>query len=144
MTDSVDRLYKAILAAKELDPGVSRTARLLQRGPSKMAKKLAEEAIEVVIDAMNGDREALARESADLIYNLTVIWAASGLRPQDVWAEMDRRERMLGIAEKLPKSRVTAKPAPAKSVTAVAKPTAAMAVRRPVIALDSRRPPKRR
>ncbi len=37
-----------------------------------MAKKLAEEAIEVVIDAMNGDSEALTRESADLIYNLTV------------------------------------------------------------------------
>lgn len=144
MTDSVDRLYRAILAAKELDPGVSRTARLLQRGHSKMAKKLAEEAIEVVIDAMNGDREALARESADLIYNLTVIWAASGLRPQDVWAEMDRRERMLGIAEKLPKSRGTAKSASAKSVTAAAKPAAALAGRRPVIALDSRRPPKRR
>ena len=56
MTDSVDRLYKAIVAAKELDPGVSRTARLLQRGQAKMAKKLAEEAIEVVIDAMKGDR----------------------------------------------------------------------------------------
>jgi phosphoribosyl-ATP pyrophosphohydrolase len=143
MTDSVDRLYKAIIAAKELDPGVSRTARLLQRGHAKMAKKLAEEAIEVVIDAMTGDREALARESADLIYNLTVIWAASGLRPEDVWAEMDRRERMLGIAEKLPKSRVTAKLTPAKTV-GVAKPAAAMAVRRPVIALDTRRAPKRR
>ena len=145
MTDSVDRLYKAILAAKELDPGVSRTARLFQRGHAKMAKKLAEEAIEVVIDAMNGDREAVARESADLIYNLAVIWAATGLRPQDIWAEMDRREQMLGIAEKMPKSRATPKPARAsKPVTAVAKPAAAMAVRRPVIALDSRRPPKRR
>lgn len=144
MTDSVDRLYKAILAAKQLDPGVSRTARLLQRGHAKMAKKLAEEAIEVVIDAMNGDREALARESADLIYNLTVIWAASGLRPQDVWAEMDRRERMLGIAEKLPKARVTTKPSQVKSVAGPAKPAAAAAVRRPVIALDSRRQPKRR
>jgi phosphoribosyl-ATP pyrophosphohydrolase len=110
-----------------------------------MAKKLAEEAIEVVIDAMKGDRRALARESADLIYNLTVIWAASGLRPQDVWAEMDRRERMLGIAEKLPKSRATtAKPSPAKTVGGVAKPAAAMAARRPVIALDTRRAPKRR
>ena len=144
MTDSVDRLYKAIIAAKELDPGVSRTARLFQHGHAKMAKKLAEEAIEVVIDAMKGDRDALARESADLIYNLTVIWAASGLRPEDVWAEMDRRERMLGIAEKLPKSRVTAKPAPRKAVVSVAKPAAAMAVRRPVIALDTRRAPKRR
>jgi len=149
MTDSVDRLYKAILAAKQLDPGVSRTARLFQRGHAKMAKKLAEEAIEVVIDAMNGDREAVARESADLIYNLTVIWAATGLRPQDVWAEMDRRERMLGIAEKLPKTRAPAKPAAAKAVAGVTKPAAAkpatvMAVRRPVIALDARRAPKRR
>ena len=143
MTDSVDRLYKAILAAKELDPAVSRTARLLQRGHSKMAKKLAEEAIEVVIDAMNGDREALARESADLIYNLTVVWAASGVRPQDVWAEMDRRERMLGIAEKLPKAR-GAKLVPPKTGARIAKPAAAAAVRRPVIALDSRRAPKRR
>ena len=143
MTDSVDRLYKAILAAKELDPGVSRTARLLQRGHAKMAKKLAEEAIEVVIDAMNGDREALARDSADLIYNLAVVWAASGVRPQDVWAEMDRRERMLGIAEKLPKSRVTSKSV-SKAVATVVKPAAAVAARRPVIALDSRRPPKRR
>ena len=143
MTDSVDRLYKAILAAKELDPAASRTARLFQRGHAKMAKKLAEEAIEVVIDAMNGDREALARESADLIYNLTVVWAASGVRPQDVWAEMDRRERMLGIAEKLPKARVATKASP-KSVATVAKPAAAAAVRRPVISLDSRRAPKRR
>jgi phosphoribosyl-ATP pyrophosphohydrolase len=144
MSDSVDRLYKAIIAAKELDPSVSRTARLLQRGHAKMAKKLAEEAIEVVIDAMKGDREALARESADLIYNLAVIWAASGLRPQDVWDEMDRRERMLGIAEKLPKSHVIAKPARAKATVGVAKPAATMAVRRPVIALDARRVPKRR
>jgi phosphoribosyl-ATP pyrophosphohydrolase len=143
MTDSVDRLYKAILAAKELDPAASRTARLFQRGHAKMAKKLAEEAIEVVIDAMNGDREALARESADLIYNLTVVWAASGVRPQDVWAEMDRRERMLGIAEKLPKARVATKASP-KSVATVAKRAAAAAVRRPVISLDSRRAPKRR
>jgi phosphoribosyl-ATP pyrophosphohydrolase len=70
-----------------------------------MAKKLAEEAVEVVIDAMNGDREAVIRESADLIYNLVVLWVASGIRPEDVWKEMDRRERLLGIAEKVPKKK---------------------------------------
>jgi phosphoribosyl-ATP pyrophosphohydrolase len=143
MSDSVDRLYKAIVAAKELDPGVSRTARLLRRGQAKMAKKLAEEAIEVVIDAMKGDGEAVVRESADLIYNLAVIWAASGVRPQDIWNEMDRRERLLGIAEKLPKSHATAKALPAKTVAGVAK-AAPVAVRRPVITLDTRRAPKRR
>jgi phosphoribosyl-ATP pyrophosphohydrolase len=70
-----------------------------------MAKKLAEEAVEVVIDAMHGDREAVIRESADLIYNLVVLWVASGIRPEDVWKEMDRRERLLGIAEKVPKKK---------------------------------------
>jgi phosphoribosyl-ATP pyrophosphohydrolase len=108
MADSLERLYQAVLAAKELDPATSRTARLFQRGPAKMAKKLAEEAIEVVIDAVNGNREAVVRESADLLYNLTVLWASAGVQPDDVWAEMKRREVLLGIAEKLPKSRVKA------------------------------------
>src|SRR5450631_4867856 len=103
MSDSVDRLYTAVLAAKDLDPAVSRTARLFARGPAKMAKKLAEEAIEVVIDAVNGNSDAVIRESADLLYNLTVLWASAGVRPQQVWDEMDRRERTQGIAEKLPK-----------------------------------------
>jgi phosphoribosyl-ATP pyrophosphohydrolase len=103
MTDSVDRLFDAVLAAKQADPASSRTARLLRSGRAKMAKKLAEEAVEVVIDAMHGDREAVVRESADLIYNLVVLWVSSGVRAEDVWAEMKRRERLLGIAEKVPK-----------------------------------------
>jgi phosphoribosyl-ATP pyrophosphohydrolase len=75
----------------------------MRAGRSKMAKKLAEEAVEVVIDAMNGDRDAVIKESADLIYNLVVLWVSSGIKPEDVWKEMDRRERLLGIAEKVPK-----------------------------------------
>jgi phosphoribosyl-ATP pyrophosphohydrolase len=104
MSDSLERLYLAVLAARDLDPATSRTARLFQRGPSRMAKKLAEEAIEVVIDAVNGDAPAVVRESADLLYNLTVLWVSAGVKPEDVWREMERREDMLGIAEKLPKS----------------------------------------
>jgi phosphoribosyl-ATP pyrophosphohydrolase len=104
MSDSLDRLYAAVVAARDLDPAVSRTARLLRSGQAKMSKKLAEEAIEVVIDAMSGESDAVVRESADLIYNLAVLWVACGVKPRDVWAEMDRREKMLGIAEKLPKA----------------------------------------
>jgi phosphoribosyl-ATP pyrophosphohydrolase len=103
MSDSIDRLYDAVIAARHADPTRSRTARLLRQGRAKMAKKLAEEAVEVVIDAMHGDRDAVVRESADLLYNLAVLWAASGVQPKDVWKEMDRRERLFGIAEKLPK-----------------------------------------
>jgi phosphoribosyl-ATP pyrophosphohydrolase len=55
---------------------------------------------------MHGDRDAVIKESADLIYNLVVLWISSGIRPEDVWKEMDRRERLLGIAEKVPKKLV--------------------------------------
>ena len=128
MSDSLERLYLAVLAARDLDPATSRTARLFQRGPSKMAKKLAEEAIEVVIDAVNGDTDAVIRESADLLYNLTVLWASAGVRPEDVWREMTRREDMLGIAEKLPKSSM--------KLPKVASPR--VAARRPIVALEGR------
>ncbi|HTQ33078.1 MAG TPA: phosphoribosyl-ATP diphosphatase [Stellaceae bacterium] len=132
MSDSIERLYLAVLAARDLDPATSRTARLFQRGPSKMAKKLAEEAIEVVIDSVNGDAQAVVRESADLLYNLTVLWASAGVRPQDIWHEMDRREHLLGIAEKMPKTAVK-----------LAKTVAGRSGRRPIVALESRRLRKR-
>ncbi|QPF85574.1 phosphoribosyl-ATP diphosphatase [Bradyrhizobium genosp. L] len=106
MSDSIERLYQAVIAAKDLDPATSRTARLFRRGPAKMAKKLAEEAVEVVIDALSGKPDAVARESADLLYNLAVVWAEAGVKPEDVWREMERRERLMGIAEKLPKTSV--------------------------------------
>ena len=147
MSDSLERLYKAVVAAKDLDPATSRTARLFQRGPAKMAKKLAEEAIEVVIDAVNGRADAVVRESADLLYNLSVLWAAAGVRPQDVWDEMDRRERAQGIAEKLPKAS-SGKPRmglPAKASANIAKPEhRAVTARRPIVALTGNRLKKRR
>src|ERR1700758_1868482 len=133
MSDSLERLYLAVLAARDLDPATSRTARLFQRGPSKMAKKLAEEAIEVVIDAVNGDAQAVVRESADLLYNLTVLWASAGVKPENVWQEMERREHMLGIAEKLPKSAM-------KMPKAVSSRVAA---RRPIVAIEGRAARKR-
>jgi phosphoribosyl-ATP pyrophosphohydrolase len=126
MTDSVADLYEAVLAARQADPSTSRTARLLRAGRAKMAKKLAEEAVEVVIDAMHGHRDAVVRESADLIYNLVVLWVSAGVNPQEVWDEMKRRERLFGIAEKLPKDVPVTEP------------------RRKVVALDQRRQRKRR
>jgi phosphoribosyl-ATP pyrophosphohydrolase len=126
MSDSLERLFAAVLEHRKADPARSRTARLMRAGKSKIAKKLAEEAVEVVIDAMQGDRQAVVRESADLLYNLVVLWVSAGIRPEDVWAEMHRREQLFGIAEKLPKE-----PAVAAS-------------RRKVVALEARRAHKRR
>jgi phosphoribosyl-ATP pyrophosphohydrolase len=108
MTDSINRLYHAVLAAYEAEPSRSRTARLLRAGREKMARKLAEEAVEVLIDAMADDRAAVIRESADLLYHLVVLWSACGIVPEDVWHEMDRRERLFGIAEKVHKTALRA------------------------------------
>ena len=105
MTDSVDRLYEAVLAARHADPATSRTSRLLHAGRAKMAKKLGEEAFEVVIGALHANPEGVVRESADLLYNLAVLWVSAGVAPADVWKEMNRRERLFGIAEKMLKSR---------------------------------------
>ena len=126
MSDSLDRLYQAVMAARTADPASSRTARLLRAGRSKVAKKLVEEAVEVAIDTMHGDNDAVVRESADLLYNLAVLWVAAGIHPKDVWMEMERRERLLGMAEKLPKERPDAR------------------LRRKVVALDRSRVRKRR
>ena len=126
MGDSLGRLYDQVIAAKDADPALSRTAKLLRSGRPKMAKKLAEEAIEVVIDAMNGEREAVVRESADLLYNLVVLWVSAEVKPQEVWDEMSRRERLFGLAEKVPKKLAEA------------------GGRRKVVVLDSRRAPRRR
>src|SRR4051794_6945803 len=121
MTDSLNRLYEAVQAARDGDPATSRTTRLLQAGRGKMAKKMAEEAVEVVIDTVHGDTAAVIRESADLMYNLMVLWVAAGVHPDDVWAEMDRRERLMGIAEKLPKRmQESAQLAPRRKVVALA------------------------
>ena len=106
MSDSLSRLYDAVITAKLADPSGSRTAKLLRAGRAKMGKKLAEEAVEVLLNTLHGDREAVVQESADLLYNLVVLWVAAGVKPQDVWDEMKYRERLMGIAEKLPKHAV--------------------------------------
>ncbi|HWK94168.1 MAG TPA: phosphoribosyl-ATP diphosphatase [Pseudolabrys sp.] len=138
MADSISRLHSAVLAARTADPEKSRTAKLLKAGRAKMAKKLAEEAVEVVIDALDGQPEAVVRESADLLYNLVVLWVHAGVTPDQVWAEMRRRERLFGIAEKLPKD--LAKP----DTRPVSRPEPRPKSVAKVVALQPRRAAKRR
>ncbi len=103
MADSLDRLFAAVQEARERRPSASRTSKLFRDGVQKMAKKLAEEAVEVGLDAVLANREQVVLESADLLYHLAVIWAECGVTPDEVMAEIDRRERLYGIAEKLHK-----------------------------------------
>jgi phosphoribosyl-ATP pyrophosphohydrolase len=99
-THPIDRLYEIISSRKGGDPTQSYTAKLLSQGELQCAKKMGEEAIETVLAATGQDKGALAAESADLLYHLMVLWAACGVKPEDVYAALASREGQSGIAEK--------------------------------------------
>ena len=101
MTDALDRLFATIAARKAVgDTGASYTAKLISQGVEKCAKKFGEEAVEAALAAVSGDRKHLAAESADLFYHLLVLWAAAGITPEDVYAELNARAHQSGLAEK--------------------------------------------
>ena len=101
--DRIARLAQAVAAVRAGERTSPRTAKLMSAGIPKMAQKLVEEAAETAIDAVRAERTGLVNESADLLYNLVVLWSACDVAPAEIWAEMDRRELLLGMAEKLPK-----------------------------------------
>jgi phosphoribosyl-ATP pyrophosphohydrolase len=96
----LDRLHAVIASRRGGDTTASYSAKLLAQGPEACAKKLGEEAVETALAAVKGDKQALAAESADLLYHLLVLWAAMGLKPEDVYAVLAAREGRSGIAEK--------------------------------------------
>jgi phosphoribosyl-ATP pyrophosphohydrolase len=100
MSDALDRLFATIAARKGADPASSYTATLLAEGVEKCAKKFGEEATETVIAAISRDKTELAKESADVLYHLLVLWAASGITPEEVYAVMRAREGRSGLEEK--------------------------------------------
>jgi phosphoribosyl-ATP pyrophosphohydrolase len=98
--EALARLWATIDARRGASPETSYTAKLLAGGAAAVARKLGEESLEAVIEAVKGDSAALTRESADVLYHLLVLWAAAGLSPEDVAAELTRREGTSGIEEK--------------------------------------------
>jgi phosphoribosyl-ATP pyrophosphohydrolase len=101
----LDRLWTVVMSRRTANPAVSHSARLLSRGPAKVAQKFGEEAVECLIEAVAGNRDAVVAESADVLYHLIVLWVASGIRPEEVWEELKRREGISGIAEKAARAR---------------------------------------
>ncbi|MBF9049477.1 phosphoribosyl-ATP diphosphatase [Roseobacter sp. HKCCD9010] len=96
----LDRLGAVIAARKTADPDSSWTAQLLSRGPEACAQKFGEEAVEAIVEAVRGDRDALASEGADVLYHFLVMLAARDLTLEDVLAELEQRETRSGIEEK--------------------------------------------
>ena len=100
MTHILDQLYALVASRKGADPETSYTAKLFSRGRTKIAQKLGEEAVEAVIAALAEGPDALVGESADLLYHLNVLWAECGITPDQVWAELAKRQGISGLDEK--------------------------------------------
>ena len=99
-----DQLLATIIERRSGDPATSYVAKLTAKGRAKMAQKLGEEAVEVVIAAMSDDRAGIVSESADLLFHLAVLLADAGLSFDDVRAELARREGVSGVEEKAKRS----------------------------------------
>jgi phosphoribosyl-ATP pyrophosphohydrolase len=100
----LDRLFATIASRRGADPSASYTAKLFSEGRARIAKKLGEEAVETVIAAVEDDA-TLAAESADLLYHLLVLWADAGIAPAEIWAALEGRIGVSGIAEKAARSK---------------------------------------
>lgn len=100
MTHSIDRLWQTIEDRRGADPETSWTAKLLSKGPEKCAEKFGEEAVEALIEAVKGDREALTREGADVLYHFCIMLASRDVSLRDVLDELDRRDGTSGLIEK--------------------------------------------
>lgn len=92
-------MLEVIERRKTGDSTTSYTARLYAKGVHKIAQKVGEEAVETTVAAVAESNERLARESADLLYHLLVLWSAKGLSMADVWAELEKRFGPSGIKE---------------------------------------------
>ncbi|MEQ8193345.1 MAG: phosphoribosyl-ATP diphosphatase [Rhodospirillales bacterium] len=96
----LNHLYRVIASRRGVDPKESYTAKLYDRGPGQIAKKVGEEAVEVAMALLAQTPKEVVEESADLIYHLFVLWAQAGVKPEDVWAELKRRDGAAGLADR--------------------------------------------
>ena len=97
--DTLARLASVIEARRHGDASASYVARLLQKGPDAVLKKIGEEATEVVMACKDGDRTKIVAEVADLWFHSMIALAQFGLAPADVLAELERREGVSGLDE---------------------------------------------
>lgn len=98
---TLDALYATILERRKSgDASSSYVAKLADKGREKICQKLGEEAVETIIDAIADKKKGVVSESADMLFHLLMLWADMGIKPDDVAAELARREGTSGIDEK--------------------------------------------
>jgi phosphoribosyl-ATP pyrophosphohydrolase len=100
MFKQLEILARTIDTNASASPETSYTAKLISHGVEKCAKKFGEEAVELALATVQGKREEATKEAADVLYHLLVLLKASDISPEDVMAELARREGTSGHAEK--------------------------------------------
>ena len=100
MTDyNIEKLFKDLLKKKNFDKEASYTSSLLS-DKNLLSRKLGEESIEVILEYLNYNKDNFIKESADLLYHLTVMWISCNIKPSDVWNELNKRRGVTGLDEK--------------------------------------------
>ena len=97
---TLDDLARIVAQRAAAPASESYTAKLLSEGPAKAAKNLGEEAVEAAIAAVQGDRQNLTAEAADVLYHLLVVLQGANIPLSEVMAELERRTVQSGLAEK--------------------------------------------
>lgn len=100
MSHVLDDLFTTLESRRGADPASSYSAKLFAGGTPLIARKIGEEAVETSVAALTDDNNAVVKESADVLYHLLALWAHLGIAPDNVWAELRRREGTSGIEEK--------------------------------------------
>ena len=104
MTDyNLEKLFNDLLEKKNIDKKYSYTSSLML-DKNLLAKKIGEESIEVILEYLNNNKDNIIKESADLLYHLSVLWISVDVKPGDVWNELQNRKGKSGLDEKKSRS----------------------------------------
>ena len=104
MTDyNLENLFNDLLKKKNFNKEISYTSNLLSN-KDFLARKIGEESIEVMLEYLNNNKDNIIKESADLLYHLSVLWISSDVKPHDVWNELQNRKGKSGLDEKKSRS----------------------------------------
>jgi phosphoribosyl-ATP pyrophosphohydrolase len=98
--DQLEKLAIDITEKANASPDESYTAKLISKGVAKCAKKFGEEAVELALASIGHDKLETTKEAADVLYHFLVLLKAAGVSPDDVMAELKRREGTGGLVEK--------------------------------------------
>ena len=88
---NLEKLFIDLLKKKNLDKEISYTSTLLEN-KNMLARKIGEESIEVILEYLDNNKEKIIKESADLLYHLSVMWISANIKLDDVWKELQERK----------------------------------------------------